>query len=90
MALDIEPFHRLSVIPRLTLHLWQQTSYKQVFGFVLSLVVDRSSPFCPLLVWIGVKPRTLSFDEAVAAADAVKVILSQAGFDDFEVAFRES
>ena len=42
---------------------------------------------CPLLNRIGVKPRTLPFDAAVAAADAVKVILSQAGFDDIEVAF---
>ena len=52
--------------------------------------IGEKTPFCPFLLWIGVKPRTLSFDEAVAAADAVKVILSQAGFDDIEVAFRES
>ena len=47
----------------------------------------EKTPLCPLLIWIGVKPRTLPFDDAVAAADASKVIFSQAGFDDIEVAF---
>jgi hypothetical protein len=41
-------------------------------------------------MWIGVKHKTLDFDDAVAAANAIKGILSQAGFPDIEVAFRES
>ena len=47
-------------------------------------------PFCQLLIWIGVKYKTLSFEEAVAAADAIKGILRLAGFPEIEVAFRES
>ncbi|KAG8797913.1 hypothetical protein FRC17_007607, partial [Serendipita sp. 399] len=50
----------------------------------------EKTPFCPLLMWIGVKPNTLLFDDAVAAANAIKRILSLAGFSDLEVAFRES
>ncbi|KAG7442270.1 uncharacterized protein BT62DRAFT_973805 [Guyanagaster necrorhizus] len=50
----------------------------------------EKTPFCPLLMWIGVKHKTLPFDAAVAAADAIKLILSLAGFPDIEVAFRES
>jgi hypothetical protein len=50
----------------------------------------EKTPFCPLLMWIGVKHETLDFDDAVAAANAIKDILSQAGFPDIEVAFRES
>ncbi|KAG7451368.1 uncharacterized protein BT62DRAFT_916395 [Guyanagaster necrorhizus] len=50
----------------------------------------EKTPFCPLLMWIGVKHKTLPFDVAVAAADAIKVILSLAGFPEIEVAFRES
>ena len=41
-------------------------------------------------MWIGVKHKTLSFDDAVAATDAIKGILSLAGFPEIEVAFRES
>ncbi|EJC98230.1 uncharacterized protein FOMMEDRAFT_137152 [Fomitiporia mediterranea MF3/22] len=41
-------------------------------------------------MWIGVKHKTLVFDNAVAAAITIKDILSQAGFPDIEVAFRES
>lgn len=47
-------------------------------------------PFCPFLVWIGVKHDTLLFDNAVAAANAIKAILTSAGFPEIEVAFRES
>lgn len=38
-------------------------------------------PFCPLLMWIGVHPKSLIYDAAVAAAG---------GFPEIEVAFRES
>ncbi|KAH9890582.1 hypothetical protein C8Q73DRAFT_747444 [Cubamyces lactineus] len=47
-------------------------------------------PFCPLLVWTGVYPASLSYDAAMAAAVATKKILTQAGFPEIEVAFRES
>ncbi|KAG8893234.1 hypothetical protein FRB99_002117, partial [Tulasnella sp. 403] len=50
----------------------------------------EKTPFCPLLMWIGVRHETLLFDDAVAAARSIKDILSQAGFPDIEVAFRES
>lgn len=47
-------------------------------------------PFCPLLMWIGVYPESLSYHAAIAAAEAIKEILAQAGFPEIEVAFRES
>ncbi|KAF8874482.1 hypothetical protein BD779DRAFT_1664243 [Infundibulicybe gibba] len=50
----------------------------------------EKTPFCPLLMWIGVKHESLRFEDAVAAADAIKGILSIAGFPEVEVAFRES
>ena len=50
----------------------------------------EDTPFCPLLMWIGVRHKTLSFDNAVSAANAVKDILCKAGFPEIEVAFRES
>jgi len=47
-------------------------------------------PFCPLLMWIGVYPQSLLYHAAMAAAEAIKEILAQAGFPEIEVAFRES
>ena len=47
-------------------------------------------PFCPLIICIGVKPNTLPYEKAVAAAAIVKNILAEAGFPDIEVAFVES
>ncbi|KAL4251294.1 hypothetical protein ABKN59_006725 [Abortiporus biennis] len=47
-------------------------------------------PFCPLIICVGVKPRSLLYDDAVAAAAAVKGILTEAGFSEIEVAFLES
>jgi hypothetical protein len=46
--------------------------------------------FCQLLIRVGVKHKTLSFEEAVAAADTIKGILSLAGFPEIKVAFCES
>ncbi|KAG8891254.1 hypothetical protein FRB99_003751, partial [Tulasnella sp. 403] len=46
--------------------------------------------FCSLLMWIGVYPESLFYNVAVAAAEAIKEILAQAGFPEIEVAFRES
>jgi len=50
----------------------------------------ETMPFCPLLMWIGVKRRSLLYGAAVAAAEAIKIILGLAGFPEIEVAFRES
>ena len=50
----------------------------------------EKTPFCPLLIWIGVKHETLLFDDAVAAGNAIKDILGQVGFPEIDVAFRES
>jgi hypothetical protein len=51
---------------------------------------EEVKPFCPLLMWIGVYPESLLYNVAVAAAEAIKKILAQAGFPQIEVAFRES
>ena len=57
------------------------------FGFAN---VGEKTPFCPLLVTIGVPPMTIAFEEAKTAAEHVKgTILSQAGFPDIDVAVRE-
>jgi hypothetical protein len=47
-------------------------------------------PFCPLIICVGVKPGSLLYDGAVAAAAAVRTILTDAGFPEIEVAFVES
>ena len=49
----------------------------------------EKTPVCQLLMWIGVKRETLDFEDAVTAANGIKDILSQAGFPDIEVTFRE-
>jgi hypothetical protein len=50
----------------------------------------EAKPFCPLILSIGVQPRSLLYDAAVAAAAVVKNILADAGFPAIEVAFVES
>lgn len=52
--------------------------------------VGEMKPFCALLMWIGVKPKSLRYSAAVAAAEAIKKILAEAGFPEIEAAFRES
>ncbi|KAG8736674.1 hypothetical protein FRC10_009052 [Ceratobasidium sp. 414] len=60
-----------------------------ITGFGFSNAGDKT-PFCPLLVTIGVPPKTVAFEVAKTAAEHVKgTILSQAGFHDIEVAVRE-
>jgi hypothetical protein len=44
----------------------------------------------PLYLWVGVVPKSLSFEGAKAAADGCKKILTFAHFPDIEIAFRES
>jgi hypothetical protein len=44
----------------------------------------------PLHLWVGVTPRSLSFDNAKAAATGCKKILADANLPDVEIAFRES
>ncbi|KAJ3525143.1 hypothetical protein NMY22_g10696 [Coprinellus aureogranulatus] len=51
---------------------------------------DEPKPFCPLIMWIGVEPNSLAFEDAVVAADGVKDILDEEGFPEIEVAFRMS
>ena len=50
----------------------------------------EAKPFCSLILSIGVKPHSLLYDAAVAAATVVKDILADAGFPAIEVAFVES
>ncbi len=50
----------------------------------------EAKPFCSLILSIGVKPHSLLYDAAVAAATAVKKILAEVGFPTIEVAFVES
>jgi hypothetical protein len=50
----------------------------------------EAKPFCSLIISIGVKPHSLLYEAAVAAATVVKKILAEAGFPDIEVAFVES
>ena len=50
----------------------------------------EAQPFCSLILSIGVKPHSLLYDDAVAAAAAVKKILAEDGFPEVEVAFVES
>lgn len=52
--------------------------------------VGDAKPFCPLLVWIGVQPDTLDFEDAKSAAEYVKdTILVEVGISGVEVAIRE-
>jgi len=46
--------------------------------------------FSPLLIWIGVKPKSLAYELANTVADAITYFINQAGFSDFEIGFRES
>ena len=50
----------------------------------------EAKPFCPLIISIGVKPNSLLYDTAIAAAAVIKNILTDAGFPTIEVAFVES
>ncbi|CAK7218559.1 hypothetical protein SCUCBS95973_003529 [Sporothrix curviconia] len=50
----------------------------------------KGAPPGPLHLWIGVNPGSLNLDDAKTAAAGCKSILSNAGFADVEIAFRES
>ncbi|KAI9775822.1 MAG: hypothetical protein M1839_000873 [Geoglossum umbratile] len=52
--------------------------------------VGMAEPFCSLILSIGVKPHSLLYDAAVAAAAFIKEILAESGFPTIEVAFVES
>ena len=41
--------------------------------------------FCLLLIWIGVKPKSLAYELANTVAEAVTFLLTEAGFSGFEV-----
>ncbi|KAJ3966374.1 hypothetical protein EV361DRAFT_574896 [Lentinula raphanica] len=47
-------------------------------------------PFCPLLLWIGVEPGSLSYEDARTAAEAATSLLTDSGLEGFEIGFRES
>ncbi|KAI0345010.1 hypothetical protein BDW22DRAFT_1405842 [Trametopsis cervina] len=47
-------------------------------------------PHCPLVICVGLKPGSLLYEAAVAAATIVESILTSAGFPEVEVAFIES
>ena len=46
--------------------------------------------FSPLLIWIGVEPKSLAYELANTAAEAITYFINEAGFNDFEIGFRES
>ena len=78
------------------------TLHIEVYEFLDSVGVNWSTidPVCfaeegkketgPVHLWIGVVPRSLSFEDAQDAAAGCKQILANAGFPDIEIAFRES
>ena len=51
---------------------------------------EREEKAGPLYLWVGVHPRSLSFEGAKVAAVGCKKILAAAQFPDIEIAFRES
>ncbi|RDX47194.1 hypothetical protein OH76DRAFT_1456816 [Lentinus brumalis] len=58
-------------------------------GFGWANAGDQT-PFCPLLVTIGMEPMSVAFEDAKIAADYVKsTILGNAGFPDIDVAIWE-
>ncbi|KAJ3486271.1 hypothetical protein NLI96_g4345 [Meripilus lineatus] len=46
--------------------------------------------FSPLLLWIGVQPASLVYEDANTAAEAITFFLAEAGFEGIEIGFRES
>ena len=43
--------------------------------------------FSPLLIWIGVEPKSLAYELANTVADAITYFIDQAGFSGFEIGF---
>ena len=46
--------------------------------------------FSPLLIWIGVEPKSLTYEPANTKAEAVTSSLVQVGFNGFEIGFHQS
>ncbi|KAJ3479855.1 hypothetical protein NLI96_g8766 [Meripilus lineatus] len=46
--------------------------------------------FSPLLLWIGVQPASLFYEDANTVAEAITFFLDEAGFEGIEIGFRES
>lgn len=74
---------------------------KEIYEFLDSLEVkwstidpvrfaEKGGEVGPLHLWIGVKPKSLSFKDAKTAAIGCKGILANAQFPDIEIAFWES
>ncbi|WVN86109.1 uncharacterized protein L203_101268 [Cryptococcus depauperatus CBS 7841] len=57
---------------------------------VVSFAEAGDKPFSLPLIWIGVEPESLAYELANTAAEAVHFLITEAGFSDFEVGFRES
>jgi len=51
---------------------------------------EEAKPFCPFVISVGVTPRSLAYEDAVAAAGGIKEILTRSGLSGVEVAFVES
>jgi hypothetical protein len=56
----------------------------------LAFAEAGKTTFSPLLIWIGVEPKSLAYELANTAAEAVTFLLTEAGFSGFEIGFRES
>ena len=56
----------------------------------LAFAEVREESFSPLLLWVGVVPGSLQYELANTAAEAVTKLISEAGFRDVEIGFRES
>ena len=50
---------------------------------------DEKELLCPFLLFVGVMPQSLDYDDAVTAAVGVKAILTEYGLPEAEVAFVE-
>ena len=67
----------------------RRQGFTAIMGFGWANAGDKT-PFCPLLVTIGVEPKTVIFEDAKTSADHVKnIILGKAGFPDIDVAVWE-
>ncbi len=61
--------------------------FTAIMGFGWANAGDQT-PFCPLLVTVGMEPMSVAFEDVKIAADYVKnTILGNAGFPDIDVAF---
>ncbi|KAJ3762339.1 hypothetical protein EV360DRAFT_35959 [Lentinula raphanica] len=93
-ARPVQPDHPIQAIwPAIGESLYKLLDSKKVRWTSIDPVAFAEAgkePFCPLLLWIGVEPASLSYEDARAAAEAATSLLSESGLDGFEIGFRES